>query len=262
MRYIYAVIDTETTTLPELANIKNGGLDFPLIYDIGLVITDRNGIIYYKNNWIVNEVFYNEYLFKSAHYVEKRPIYENMIYNKNINRTNWFDITAELDTIFALYNVTHVCAYNARFDFKKAFPFTNRFMYAYKKNKVNDFIETCITPASYEKDKTHTHDFKMRSKWYPILDIWTIACQTIFKMKEYRKLADNYGWYTKTGRYSTTAELAYRFISGDDNFDESHTALHDAEIETAIMHEVFSKHSAISYGLNVNAHNSIPMPEM
>jgi hypothetical protein len=81
-------------------------------------------------------------------------------------------------------------------------------------------------------------------------------------MKEYRKLADGYGWYTKTGRYSTTAELAYRFISGNDCFDESHTALHDAEIEAEIMHEVFTKHSTISYGLNVNAHNSIPMPEM
>jgi hypothetical protein len=185
-----------------------------------------------------------------------------MISDGKIAGKNWFDITLELDRLFAFYNVTHVCAYNARFDFKKAFPFTNRCMYAIKKNTIVDFIESCITPIAYEKDKTHTHDFKMRSKWYPILDIWTIACQTIFKMKEYRKLADGYGWYTKTGRYSTTAELAYRFISGNDCFDESHTALHDAEIEAEIMHEVFTKHSTISYGLNVNAHNSIPMPEM
>lgn len=264
MRHIYAVIDTETTTLPELANIKNGGLDFPLIYDIGVVITDRNGVIYYKNNWIVNEVFYNDNLMDSAYYRKKKPIYYDKLANNEMVSLNWFTITEKLVELFNFYNVTHVCAYNAKYDFKKAFPFTNRFIYAYKKNTVNDFIETTLNPIPYDKTKNNEHknDFKLRSNWYPILDIWTIACQTLFKMKEYRDMADDNVWYTRKGRYSTTAECAYRFITKDILFDESHTALHDAEIEAEIMHHVFAKHSTISYGLNVNAHNSIPMPEM
>jgi histidinol phosphatase-like PHP family hydrolase len=54
---------------------------------------------------------------------------------------------------------------------------------------------------------------------------------------EYKKFCEEYNLYTESGNYSTTAEAVYRFISGDTEFIEEHTALADSEIECEILAE-------------------------
>ena len=46
----------------------------------------------------------------------------------------------------------------------------------------------------------------------------------------------------KTPRVRLTAEILYRYISGQHDFDESHTGLEDVLIETVIMAHCFRQH--------------------
>ena len=47
-----------------------------------------------------------------------------------------------------------------------------------------------------------------------------------------------------------TAEICYRFVSGDNSFIEEHTALADTEIEAEILRAVWATHK----GFTRNAH--------
>ena len=49
-------------------------------------------------------------------------------------------------------------------------------------------------------------------------------------------------WQTASGKYfKTSAETAYRFISGKADFDEAHPALDDAIIESELFAEIVKK---------------------
>ena len=47
---------------------------------------------------------------------------------------------------------------------------------------------------------------------------------------------------TKSGRPQATAEILYRYISGDDDFIESHTGLEDVMIEKEIFVHCMRQH--------------------
>src|SRR5690606_19497007 len=70
-RRYYIILDVETA----------GGLDNPLVYDIGYAITDKHGNIYETRSFIISEIFYNKSLMASAYYSEKIPKYEEDIKN-------------------------------------------------------------------------------------------------------------------------------------------------------------------------------------
>ena len=59
---------------------------------------------------------------------------------------------------------------------------------------------------------------------------------------DFRSFCSDNGAYTASRKYySTTAENAYRFVFQDKTFEESHTALEDVSIESALLAEVFKK---------------------
>lgn len=250
MRHIYAIIDTETSTLPRF-KAENKGLYYPLIYDIGIVITDRNGRDLYRNSFIVDEIYNNDEYFKSAYYAEKRPYYDALIRDNLMAVRPWFWITQELVTLFKMYRVTHVCAYNAHFDFKRAFPFTNNFIYAHKRNNVEDFLSRWGKSANIDTTRLpwHKNTLALRGNHYKILDIWNAACDTFLNYKSYKDMAEDNGWLNAKGEYRTTAEYAYCYIQNDNTFSEAHTALADAEIETVILHKVIATHRPFTYGI-------------
>jgi hypothetical protein len=68
--------------------------------------------------------------------------------------------------------------------------------------------------------------------------------QTIGKQKSYQKWCARNGYMTnhKTPRVRLTAEILYRYISGQYDFNESHTGLEDVLIETVIMSHCFRQH--------------------
>jgi hypothetical protein len=59
--------------------------------------------------------------------------------------------------------------------------------------------------------------------------------------EDFQKFCDEYNAYTESGNYSTTAETLFRYLTGDTEFEEEHTALADSEIELAILCECVDK---------------------
>jgi len=207
------VLDTETL-----------GVDQPLVYDLGISITDKQGNICFQKNWIVKEVFSQKEKMQSAYYAWKLPKYDEMIANGQAIVTAWNDIKTEFAEIMDKYNVKVVSAYNMGFD-KRALTYTNK----------------CLG----NKDK-----FLKRS--FEIWDIWGMATQTILRQATYRKVAQQEGWFTPKGNLLTNAEVSYRYITNKLGFVESHTALHDTEIETAILAKCIKQHKKMDKSILPN----------
>ena len=75
-------------------------------------------------------------------------------------------------------------------------------------------------------------------------DVNAMARQTIGKQKSYRKYCEINNFVTKhkVPQPRLTAEILYRYITGDVTFEESHTGLEDVLIETKIMVHCFRQH--------------------
>jgi hypothetical protein len=69
-----------------------------------------------------------------------------------------------------------------------------------------------------------------------------MAREVICTMPSYEKYCWEFGHLTKNGKPRATAEILYRFLSGDENFIESHTGLEDCEIEKEILVYCLKKH--------------------
>jgi hypothetical protein len=76
-----------------------------------------------------------------------------------------------------------------------------------------------------------------------------MAKDVILPMPTYRRFCEDNGYLTKTGRLRCTAEILYRFISGDQDFEEAHTGLEDVDIERQILAYCFRQHKAMRKGL-------------
>ena len=132
-RKYYLTLDTETATLP-FANIlcKNDkqkqkiAIAKPLVYDIGWVITQRDGTIVKKENYLVQEIFFVPNVFNTAYYRDKRPIYMELLDKGEIKVDTWNNIIDVLLEDLDQCDIT--TAYNATFDFKKAIPFTENYI--------------------------------------------------------------------------------------------------------------------------------------
>ena len=52
----------------------------------------------------------------------------------------------------------------------------------------------------------------------------------------------DHNWQTASGKYfKTSAETAYRFLSGNTDFDEAHTAIDDCDIESQLFTEIVKR---------------------
>ena len=71
-----------------------------------------------------------------------------------------------------------------------------------------------------------------------------MANDVVAKTPTYRKFCFDNGYVTshKTPRPQVKAEVIYRYITGDNDFIESHTGLEDVLIEKEILAYCFSKH--------------------
>ena len=61
-------------------------------------------------------------------------------------------------------------------------------------------------------------------------------------LKKYKKYCEDFGYLTKNGRPRLTAEILYRYITGDELFNEAHTALQDVYCELIILLAEFAFH--------------------
>ena len=129
----YLTLDTETATLPfadEIARTPKEkqkiAIAKPLVYDIGWTVTDRNGNIIKEENFLIQETFFVPSVFNTAYYKEKRPLYMEKLRKGEIKVDTWNNVIEIL--LQDLRKTDMVAAYNAAFDFKKAIPFTERYI--------------------------------------------------------------------------------------------------------------------------------------
>ncbi len=210
-------LDTET------ANgimAEDGKLDLSqsLVYDIGWQVTDKKGNIFVKRSYCVAEIFLDKSLMSSAYYAEKVPRYWKDIKAGKRELKRFLNIQHQFFEDCKEYNVKAVFAHNAAFDLKA----------------LNNTIRL-LTGSN-------------RRYFFPKkIEIWDTLkmSRDIFgKKKGYSKFCFENGFMTKhrppQNRY--TAEVLYRFITNNPDFEESHTGLEDVEIETIILVECFRAH--------------------
>lgn len=197
----FMVVDTETC----------GGLDNPLVYDIGFLIVDSQGRIYERRSYVVYEIFWKQKdLMQSAYYAEKLPQYYKGLKTGEWVCKRFFNIRREMLDLLEQYKVKAVCAYNASFDFYRALNNTMAFILNKKK--------AYFLPFGTE-----------------IWDIWRMACNSFLCHRAYDKMAYENEWVSERGNVRTSAERAYAYLTGNEAYEERHTALSDCEIEAEIL---------------------------
>lgn len=254
-RRYYLILDCETATLPYASNYtkepekkKKIAIAKPLIYDLGWSIVDRKGNVYRRKNFLITEIFSVPSVFNTAYFSHKRPIYLEKLRKGEIVLTDWNSAIEELEN--DLSAVESVGAYNSMFDYKKAIPFTEEYiknLYSPNYQKWEEFqnavCENIVNGETYENKKDFDgENFILRGKTYPLFDIWGLACRYLLNNDEYKQMCLDNEWKTASGKYfSTTAEVAFRYLTKNMEFIESHTAIDDVDIESQIFARVVEK---------------------
>ena len=206
-RNYYIVFDTETAN----------GLDDPIVYDIGGAVVDKKGNVYETFSFVIFEVFCEmKDLMKSAYYAEKIPMYKKQIANGERKIVRYSTAKKYINELVKKYNVKAMVAHNARFDYRSTTK-TQRYL---TKSKYRWFI-----PYGVE-----------------LWDTMKMANDTICKQIHYKEFCYNNGYLTKNGRVRKTAEILYRYISGEHDFIEEHTGLADVMIEKEIFAHCIRQH--------------------
>lgn len=197
-----------------------------LVYDLGWVVTDKRGTVYETKSFINADVFLGEKgLMQSAYYAKKIPQYWEDIKSGKRVLTSFYNIRQELLKDIKKYEVEQIFAHNMLFD-NGSLNNTQRWE---TKSKYRYF---------FPKDVT-------------ICDTLKMARQLVATMPTYQRFCEANGYMTKhsTPRPRLTAEILYRFISGDSEFAENHTGLEDCMIEKEIMAYCYRKHKKMNVEL-------------
>ena len=199
------MLDTETTN----------SLDDPICYDVGFAVVDKEGAIYETHSFVVAEVFLNEELMASAYFIEKVPQYWEDIKKGTRKLAKFNTIRKVLAETMKKYNTNIVIAHNARFDYRSTAK-TQRYL---TKSKYRYFL-----PYGTE-----------------VWDTLKMAREVLKNDVDYDNFCYNNNYVTKRGCKRFTAEILYRFFTGDNDFVESHTGLEDVTIEKVIFAECMAR---------------------
>lgn len=193
------MIDTETTN----------SLEDPVVYDVGFQVFDLEGNTYESCSMINTEVFNDPSLMSTAYYADKIPRYMEQVLTGKSVMIPWKSIKTVVKDSIIRNDCRIVCAHNARFDCKSL-------------NLTQRYITT--------------------SKWRYFLPYGVEWWDTLRMAREVLKQDDNYrqfcldnGYVTSRNVSKYTAEVIYRYISGENEFIESHTGLEDVKIEKEIF---------------------------
>lgn len=218
-RRINYLMGLDTETCNGLVNGDKVDLSQSIVYDIGWVITDRQGRIYEQRSFLIYEVFVAmRDVMASAYYAEKIPMYWEQVKTGQRKLVRFQTMYNQFWNDVKTYNVKNVFAHNARFDYNAL---NNTIRFLTKSNKRYFF------PKKIE-----------------IWDTLKMSRQTIGKQKSYREWCFRNNFVTKhrTPQVRLTAEILYRYITGNVTFEESHTGLEDVLIETKILVHCFKQH--------------------
>lgn len=207
----YLLIDTETAN----------GLDDPMTYNFAGSVIDQHGNVYEEGNFINADVFFGKpELMQTAYYASKIPQYLEQIAAGEIKVVSWFEIKMWVKEMCEKYNIKAIIAHNARFDYK-----------------------SCTTTQRMETCSKYRYFFP---KGVEIWDTLKMAEDTICKQARYIKWCNENGYCRKNGKPRATAEILYRYISKDANFEEAHKAMEDVSIEREIFWHCIRQHKPMT----------------
>lgn len=220
------IIGLDTETCNGIMVNEKLDLTCSLVYDLGWAVTDKKGNVYKTQSFVISEIFIGmKDVMKSAYYAEKIPQYwEDIKSGKRklvpfcVARKAFLDDMKEFKT-------NTVFAHNAGFDLRAL---NNTYRY--------------ITKSKYR------YFFKFGTQ---IWDTLKMARDTICKQKSYISWCENNNYMTKHKKPQAraTAEILHRYLTGNDNFVESHTGLEDVLIEKDILAHCFRQHKKMRKNL-------------
>lgn len=210
------VLDVETTNNIMEKGAPNDGL----VYDIGFTITDKKGNIYAKRSFAVKEIFDWTELMSTAYYKNKLPLYYEKLKKGIMEKASIWDIRKRIKVAMEMFNIKEIYAYNASFDYT-----------------------TLNNTVRYLSGSSCRWFFPYGTQ---ICDIWHIACQVLGTQKTFQweniRNANN--------NLITNAERMFAYLSQDFDFEEEHTGLADALVETEILARCLRSHKKINKNIN------------
>ena len=211
------VLDVETTN--NQIGVKNAPND-GLVYDIGFTIADKKGNVYAKRSFAIKEIFDWTDLMNTAYYKNKLSIYYERIAKGQMEKISIWDARKRIHKAIEYFNVKEVYAYNANFDYT-----------------------TLNNTVRYISGSGCRWFFPYGTQ---ICDIWHIACQVLGVQKTFQ-------WENirnDNGNLLTNAERMFAYMSSNEEFEEEHTGLADALIETQILARCLKSHKSINKKIN------------
>lgn len=195
----FIVLDTETTN----------SIDDPLCYDVGWAVIDKDGNVFESASYVVADIFLDKELMESAYFKDKVPQYWADIKLGLRELKTYFNIKKALADCVKRNNIKIVIAHNARFDYR-SLTLTQRYLTS---SKYRFFL-----PREIE-----------------IWDTLKMSRAILKNNDEYGEFCYNNNYLTKRMCKRYTAEIIYRFLTGNNDFEESHTGLEDVMIEKDIF---------------------------
>lgn len=194
------MLDSETTN----------SMDDPLVYDVGFeVFNAETGETLETANLTNKDIFLDKEFMSSAYYAKKIPNYWKEIWAKERELIPWKEIKWRVFDACKRNNCGIVSAHNARFD-----------------NRALNMTQRYITTSRYR------YFLPYGVEWY---DTLKMAREVMKDDETYTDFCRFYGFTTKQGKPQFTAEVIYKFLSGDLDFIEAHTGLEDVRIEKEIF---------------------------
>ena len=215
----FIVLDIETAN----------SIDDNFAYDIGFVVADRKMNIYEEYSFTIYDIFAREKeLMQSAYYSEKIPMYQQALKNNDTKMAQLTTVRKILHKLCKEYGIKKIYAYNASFDYRGC-------------------------------NKTLRYITKSKMRWFfpygiEICCIWHMACQTICNRMDYAKFCLDNEFYSKAENMQTSAEIVYRFLHQNLDFEEEHTGLADVKIELEILCKCLQYHEKIDKGIKRNCY--------
>lgn len=193
------MIDTETTN----------DIDCPIVYDCGYqIFTLADGVLCEKS-FLNADVFCDHELMQSAFFADKIPQYWEDVKVHKRSLCSWYMIKKIMEQDCKEHGVKIACAHNAMFD-----------------NRALNTTQRYITTSKYR------YFLPYGVEWWDTLKM----SRAILKNDEsFGEFCYNNDYLTARGCRRYTAEIIYRFLTGCNDFVESHTGLEDVKIEREIF---------------------------
>jgi DNA polymerase III epsilon subunit-like protein len=196
---LFLVIDTETTN----------SIDDPFAYDVGFAVVTASGEVIESHSYVVADIFLDNEMMASAYFADKIPQYWEEIKSGKRLLRRFKTIKFILRDVVAQYGIRYVVAHNASFDYRSL-----------------NYTQRLLTSSKYR------YFFPWGVEMW---DTLKMARECLGKNETYKQFCIDNGYTYGKSQCRYTAEVVYRFLTGNNDFVEEHTGLEDVLIEKDIL---------------------------